>query len=188
VSDEEQFLKERKTTTITKTGLSVELTRTSKGVYKWVIQVDLPNLDEAELLRRLERVDRELRKKFLGERVEEKRKEVVEEEKPLKTIPLQVKWRGKKPKLLGRIAIYEDKISLEPINPLPIKDGAIGWLIGFVEGKFGKDRLDVEKTVSGERFSKIIIHAKLSDKDLYDLRRKASWSFEKASSREAERL
>ena len=50
--NEEEF-EERKTTTITKTGLSVELTRTSKGTYKWTIQVDLPNLDEAELLRRL---------------------------------------------------------------------------------------------------------------------------------------
>ena len=183
---EEEF-EERKTTTITKSGLSIELSRTSKGAYKWTIQINLPSLDEDELLGRLERIDRELRKRFLGQRVGEKRKEAVEEEKPLKTIPLQVKWRGKKPKLLGRIAIYEDKISLEPINPLRIKDGAIGWLIGFVEGKFGKDKLDVEKTVSGERFSKIIIHAKLSDKDLYDLRRKASWSFEKASSREAER-
>ena len=183
----EEFLEERKTTTITKTGLSVELTRTSKGTYKWTIQVDLPNLDEAELLRRLERVDRELRKKFLGQRVEEKRKEAVEEEKPLKTIPLQVKWRGKKPKLLGRIAIYQAKITVEPLAPLPLRDPAINWLRGYLEAKVGENRVELEKTASGERFKRISIHAKLSDKDINELARKASWSFEKASSREAER-
>ena len=179
MSDEE--FEERKTTTITKTGLSVELTRTSKGTYKWTIQVDLPNLDEAELLTRLERVDRELRKRFLGEEVEERgEEEIVEEEKPLRTIPL----RRKGGKLLGRIAIYEDKISLEPLNPLLIRDGAVGWLIGYLEGRFGKEKVDVEKTPSLERFKRIIIEGKLPDQDLRQIRRKATWSFEKALERE----
>jgi len=178
--NEEEF-EERKTTTITKTGLSVELTRTSKGTYKWTIQVDLPNLDEAELLTRLERVDRELRKRFLGEEVEERgEEEAVEEEKPLRTIPLKRKGG----KLLGRVAIYEDKVAVEPLNSLPIKDAAIGWLIGFLEGRFGKEKIDLEKTPSLERFKRIIIQGKLSDQDLKQVRRKASWSFEKALERE----
>ena len=177
---EEEF-EERKTTTITKSGLSIELSRTSKGNYKWTIQIDLPNLDEAELLRRLERIDRELRKRFLREEVEEKEEEeAVEEEKPLRTIPL----RRKGGKLLGRIAIYEDRISLEPLSPLLIKDAAVGWLIGFLEGRFGKEKIDLEKTPSLERFKRIIIQGKLSDQDLKQVRRKASWSFEKALERE----
>ena len=179
MSDEE--FEERKTTTITKSGLSIELSRTSKGNYKWTIQIDLPNLDEAELLRRLERIDRELRKRFLREEVEEKEEEeVVEEEKPLRTIPL----RRKGGKLLGRIAIYEDKISLEPLNPLLIKDAAIGWLLGYLEGRFGKEKVDIEKTPSLERFKRIIIEGKLPDQDLKQVRRKAAWSFEKAFERE----
>jgi len=177
----EEF-EERKTTTITRTGLSVELTRTSKGSYKWTIQVDLSSLDEDELLRRLEGIDRALRRRFLkeaeGEKVEERREETIE--KPLKTLPLRRRRR-----LLGRISIFRDKISLEPISPLPVEDSAIGWLRGFVEGRVGKDRIEVEKTVSGERFKRIIIHAKLSDKDLNSLARKAGWSFEKAMEREA---
>ena len=179
---EEEF-EERKTTTITKTGLSVELTRTSKGVYKWVIQIDLPDLDEDELLSRLERIDRELRRRFLKEEVEEKEEEeVVEEEKPLRTIPL----RRKGGKLLGRILIFEDKVGIEPLNSLPIKDGAIGWLIGFLEGRFGKEKVDLEKTPSLERFKRIIIRGKLSDQDLKQVRRKAAWGFEKAMGREDE--
>jgi len=179
---EEEF-EERKTTTITKTGLSVELTRTSKGVYKWVIQIDLPDLDEDELLSRLERIDRELRRRFLKEEVEEKEEEeVVEEEKPLRTIPL----RRKGGKLLGRILIFEDKVGIEPLNSLPIKDGAIGWLIGFLEGRFGKEKVDLEKTPSLERFKRIIIRGKLSDQDLKQVRRKAAWGFEKAMGRGAE--
>ena len=178
--NEEEF-EERKTTTITKTGLSVELTRTSKGQYKWTIQIDLPSLDEDELLRRLERVDQELRKRFLGEEVEERGgEEAVEEEKPLRTVPL----RRKGGKLLGKILIYEDKIGIEPLNSLPIKDGAIGWLVGFLEGKFGKEKIDVVKTPSLERFTKIIIQGKLPNQDLKQIRRKASWSFEKAMERE----
>jgi len=180
----EEF-EERKTTTITKTGLSVELTRTSKGTYKWTIQVDVPDLDEEELLKRLDRIDKALRRRFLKEEVE--KKEEVIEETPLKTIPLQIKRRGRRSKLFGRVAVYEDKIVVEPLNPLLIRDGAIGWLLGYMEGKFGKDKVDVEKTPSLERFRRIIIHAKLSDKDLNELARKASWSFEKVSSREAER-
>ena len=173
---EEEF-EERKTTTIVKTGLSIELSRTSRGTYKWTIQIDLPNLDEAELLRRLERIDRELRKKFLREEVEERGEEEVvkEEEKPLRTIPLRKGGR-----LLGRVAIYQDRIGIEPLNSLPIKDGAIGWLVGFLEGRFGKEKIDVVKTPSLERFTRIIIQGKLSDKDLRQVRRKASWSFEKA--------
>ena len=177
---EEEF-EERKTTTITKSGLSIELSRTSKGNYKWTIQIDLPNLDEAELLRRLERIDRELRKRFLREEVEEKeKKEVVEEEKPLRTTPL----RRKSGKLLGRLAIYQDKIGIEPLNSLPIKDAAVSWLIGLLQGLFKGD-VEVEKTLSGERVKRIIINRKLSDKDLRQIRRKAAWSFEKAMQREA---
>jgi len=179
VNDEEY--EERKTTTITKTGLSVELTRTSKGTYKWTIQVDVPGLDEEELLKRLDRIDKALRRRFLKEEVEKKgEEEVVKEEKPLRTIPLR--RRGGR-SLLGRIAIYEDKISLEPLNPLPIKDAAVGWFLGFLEGRFGKEKVNVEKTPSLERFKRITIQAKISDQ----VRRKAAWSFEKALEREAEK-
>ena len=176
----EEF-EERKTTTITKTGLSVELTRTSKGTYKWTIQVDVPGLDEEELLKRLDRIDKALRRRFLKEEVEKKgEEEVVEEEKPLKTIPL----RRKGGKLFGRILIFENKVGIEPLNSLPIKDGAIGWFLGYLEGRFGKDRVDVEKAPSLERFKRIIIQGKLSDQDLKQVRRKAAWSFEKAIERE----
>jgi len=182
VSGEE--FEERKTTTITKTGLSVELTRTSKGTYKWTIQVDVPGLDEEELLKRLDRIDKALRRRFLkgGEEVEEK--EEIIEETPLKTIPLQIKRRGRRSKLFGRVAVYEDKIVVEPLNPLLIRDGAIGWLLGYMEGKFGKDKVDVEKTPSLERFKRIIIRGKLSDQDLREVQRKAAWGFEKAMERE----
>ena len=183
MNDEEY--EERKTTTITKTGLSVELTRTSKGTYKWTIQVDVPGLDEEELLKRLDRIDKALRRRFLKEEVEKKgEEEVVKEEKPLRTIPLR--RRGGR-SLLGRIAIYEDKISLEPLNPLPIKDAAVGWFLGFLEGRFGKEKVNVEKTPSLERFKRITIQAKISDQDLKQVRRKAAWSFEKALEREAEK-
>ena len=182
--NDEEF-EERKTTTITKTGLSVELTRTSKGTYKWTIQVDVPGLDEEELLKRLDRIDKALRRRYLKEEVEKKREEeVVKEEKPLRTIPLR--RRGGR-SLLGRIAIYEDKISLEPLNPLPIKDAAVGWFLGFLEGRFGKEKVNVEKTPSLERFKRITIQAKISDQDLKQVRRKAAWSFEKALEREAEK-
>ena len=179
----EEF-EERKTTTITKTGLSVELTRTSKGTYKWTIQVDVPGLDEEELLKRLDRIDKALRRRFLkgGEEVEEK--EEIIEETPLKTIPLQIKRRGRRSKLFGRVAVYEDKVVVEPLNPLLIRDGAIGWFIGYLEGKFGKERVDVEKTPSLERFKRIIIRGKLSDQDLREVQRKAAWGFEKAMERE----
>ena len=176
----EEELEERKTTTITKSGLSVELTRTSKGTYKWTIQVDVPGLDEEELLKRLDRIDKALRRRFLKEEVEKKgEEEVVEEEKPLKTIPL----RRKGGKLFGRILIFENKVGIEPLNALPIKDGAVSWLIGLLQGLFKED-VEVERSLSGERIKRIIIHRKLSDQDLRQIRRKAAWSFEKAMKRE----
>ena len=182
MSDEEELFEERrKTTTIVKSGLSVELSRNVKGQYRWLIKVDIPSLNEEELLRRLERVDRELRKRFLKEEVEERGEEVVKEEEPIiKTIPLKRK-RGK---LLGRILVFENKVGIEPLNSLPIKDAAISWLVGYLEGRFGKDRVDLEKTSSLERFKRIIVQGKISDQDLKQIRRKAAWSFEKAMERE----
>ena len=177
---EEEF-EERKTTTIVKSGLSVELSRNVKGQYRWLIKVDIPSLDEEELLTRLERVDRELRRRFLKEKVEEEREETIKEEEPIiKTIPLKRKGG----KLLGRILVFENKVGIEPLNSLPIKDGAVSWLVGYLEGRFGKDRVDLEKTPSLERFKRIIIRGTLSDQDLKQIRRKAAWSFEKALERE----
>ena len=185
MSDEEEFLEEKRRTLVSKVGLTIELVRGGHGSYRWSIKVSQPNLDENEILERLDRIDKALRRRFLKEEVEKKgEEEVVEGEKPLRTIPLRRKG-GRN--LLGRIAIYEDKISLEPLNPLPIKDAAIGWFLGFLEGRFGKEKVDVEKTPSLERFKRIIIQGKLSDQDLKQVRRKAAWSFEKALEREAEK-
>ena len=178
--NEEEFLEEKRRTLVSKVGLTIELVRGGHGSYRWSIKVSQPNLDENEILERLDRIDKALRRRFLKEEVEKKRKEeVVEEEKPLKTIPL----RRKGGKLFGRILIFENKVGIEPLNALPIKDGAVSWLIGLLQGLFKED-VEVERSLSGERIKRIIIHRKLSDQELRQIRRKAAWSFEKAMKRE----
>ena len=180
---------ERKETTIKKQGFEVRVRRLPDGKYVWSIELSTPTLDPQLVEELVSNVDLRLRKRYLGEDVEvpeppkvpqtEERKE----ERIERTIPLESKNR----KLFGRITVYEDKVVLEPIKPLPVKDGAIGWLVGFLEGKYGKEKVSLEYDRTDRYFKRIIVCEKPSEEELEDLRGKAAWSFIKASLRSAKR-
>ena len=186
---------ERRETTIRKEGLTIRLRRTEKGGYVWVIEADSPKLDPEALEKVLEYADRALRRKFLGEDVElpqppkipegiktsEEIKAEIKAERMEKTIPIL----SKNGKLFGRIAVYNQEIALEPFKPLRIDDPAIGWLIGFLEGKYGREKVSLEHDRDDRYFRRIIVAARLSEEELEELRSKAAWSFIRATVRPA---
>ncbi|MCF3652936.1 MAG: hypothetical protein L2C94_001995 [Aigarchaeota archaeon] len=182
---------ERKETTIRKEGLTIRLRRTEKGSYTWVIEADSPKLDPEALEKVLEYADRALRRKFLGEDVELpqppkipegiKTSEKIKAERMEKTIPIL----SKNGKLFGRIAVYNQEIALEPLKPLRIDDPAIGWLRGFLEGRYGREKVSFEYDKTDRYFRRIILSEKLDDEQLEELRDKAAWSFIRATVRPA---
>ena len=177
----------RKETTIRKEGLTIRIRRTEKGNYAWVIEADSPKLDPEALEKVIEYADKTLRRKFLGEDVEVPEPPKIEEtenstesrEKLLRTIPLE----SRNGKLFGRIAVYEDKVVVEPIRLLPIRNGAVGWLLGWLEGRLGKDKVAAELDAAGRLLKKIVISSKLSEEELEELKSRGTWSFIKASLR-----
>jgi len=176
----------RKETTIRKEGLSVKIRRTEKGGYTWVIEADSPRLDPQEVEKIIRHTDAMLRKRFLGEEVEvSEAPEVHEsrEERIEKTIPLE----SRNSRLFGRLVIYADRIALEPVKPLPVKDAAIGWLIGYLEGRFGKEKISLEHDRTDRFFRRIIVAEKPGDDGLEDLRAKAAWAFIRAIMRPSRR-
>jgi len=182
---------ERKETTIKKQGLEVRVRRLPDGKYVWSIELSTPTLDPKLIDELVSNVDLRLRRRYLGEDVEVPEPPKIEErggltevkEKFTKTIPLESKNR----KLFGRIAVYEDKVVLEPIKPLPVRDGAIGWLIGFLEGKYGREKISFEHDRTNRYFRRIIVSEKPSEEELEDLREKATWSFIRATIRPTRR-
>jgi len=179
---------ERKETMIRREGLTIRLRRTEKGNYVWVIEADSPKLDPEALEKVIEYADKSLRRKFLGENVEIPEPPRIQEaeatrEKIEKSFPLL----SKKRKLFGRLVVCEDRVVLEPLKPLPSTDPAIGWLIGFLEGKYGKERVSLERDRTGY-FRRIVIAEKPSEEELEDLRGKAAWSFIRAATRKRKKV
>ena len=137
----------------------------------------------------VEYADKLLRKKLLSEDVElpeppkvpqtEERKE----ERMERTIPLE----SRNKRLFGRLIIYEDKIALEPLKPLPVKDGAVTWLVRYLREQYGEEKVGFEHDRTDRYFRAIIIAEKLNDEQLEDLREKATWSFIRATVRPSRR-
>ena len=179
---------ERRETTIRKEGLTIRIRRTEKGAYTWVIEADSKKLDPEALEKVIEYADKSLRRKFLGEDVEVPEPPRIQEaeatrEKVEKSFPLL----SKNQKLFGRLVVCEDRVVLEPLNPLPVKDRAIGWLIGFLEGKYGKEKVSLKHDRTDRYFRQIVISEKLSEKELENLKAKATWSFIRAIVRPSKR-
>ena len=180
---------ERKETTIRKEGLTIRIRRTEKGAYTWVIEADSKKLDPDFLEGVVEYADKLLRKKLLSEDVElpeppkvpqtEERKE----ERIERTIPLE----SRNKRLFGRVIIYEDKIALEPLKPLPVKDGAITWLVRYLQEQYGEEKVGFEHDRTDRYFRRVIISEKIDDEQLEDLKEKAAWSFIRAIVRPAKR-
>jgi len=175
---------EKKETTIRREGLTIRIRRTEKGNYVWVIEADSPRLDPETLEKVIEYADRTLRRKFLGEEVEvpeppkiNRREDSVEKaEKIIKTIPLE----SRSGKLFGRIVLYDGRIAVEPVKLPSIRNGAVSWLLNWLEGRYGRDRITTELNASGKLLKRVTIAAKLSDEELEDLRNRARWAFIKA--------
>jgi len=175
---------EKKETTIRREGLTIRIRRTEKGNYVWVIEADSPRLDPETLEKVIEYADRTLRRKFLGEEVEvpeppkiDRREDSVEKaEKIVKTIPLE----SRSGKLFGRIVLYDGRIAVEPVKLPSIRNGAVSWLLNWLEGRYGRDRITTELNASGKLLKRVTIAAKLSDEELEDLRNRARWAFIKA--------
>jgi len=182
---------ERKETVIKKQALEVRIRRLPDGRYVWSIELSTPTLDPALIDELVSNVDLRLRKRYLGEDVEVpelpkipegiKTSEEIKAERMEKTIPIL----SKNGKLFGRIAVYNQEIALEPFKPLRIDDPAIGWLIGFLEGKYGREKVSLEHDRDDRYFRRIIVAAKLSEEELEELRPKAAWSFIRATVRPA---
>jgi len=180
---------ERKETVIKKQALEVRIRRLPDGRYVWSIELSTPTLDPALIDELVSNVDLRLRKRYLGEDVEVPEPPRIQETKEGKeeriegTIPLESKNR----RLFGRVIVYQDKIVLEPLKPLPTRDPAVGWLIGFLEGKYGKEKISLEHDRDDRYFRRIIVAAKLSGEELEGLKDKAAWSFIRATVRPARR-
>ena len=177
---------ERKETTIKKQGLEVRVRRLPDGKYVWSIELSTPTLDPKLIDELVSNVDLRLRKRYLGEDVEVPEPPKIHEavgEKVEKSLPLL----SKNHKLFGRLLVCEDRVILEPLKPLPVKDGAIGWLIGFLEGKYGREKVSLEHDRTDRYFRRIIISEKPSEGELEDLRGKAAWSFIHATVRPTRR-
>ena len=178
---------ERKETTIKKQGLEVRVRRLPDGKYVWSIELSTPTLDPKLVEELVSNVDLRLRKRYLGEDVEVPEPPRIQEaeatrEKIEKSFPLL----SKNQKLFGRLVVCEDKVVLESLKPLPSTDPAIGWLLGFLEGKYGKERVSLERDKTGH-FKRIIVCEKPSEEELEDLRGKAAWSFIRATVRPSKR-
>ncbi|MEM4497597.1 MAG: hypothetical protein QW692_02085 [Nitrososphaerota archaeon] len=171
----------RKETTIRKEGLSIKIRRTERGGYVWVIEADSPRLDPQEVEKIIRHTDAMLRKRFLGEEVEAS--EIPEPKSPEERIERTIPLESRNSRLFGRLVIYADRIALEPVKPLPVKDAAIGWLIGYLEGRFGKEKISLEHDRTDRFFRRIIVAEKPGDDGLEDLRAKAAWAFIRAITR-----
>jgi len=180
---------EKRETTIKKQGLEVRVRRLPDGKYVWSIELSTPILNPKLIDELVSNVDLRLRKRYLGEDVEvpeppeipqtEERKE----ERMERTIPLE----SRNKRLFGRLIIYEDKIALEPLKPLPVKDGAVTWLVRYLREQYGEEKVGFEHDRTDRYFRAIIIAEKLNDEQLEDLREKATWSFIRATVRPSRR-
>ncbi|HDD66812.1 MAG TPA: hypothetical protein ENG52_04235 [Nitrososphaeria archaeon] len=158
--------------------MTIRIRRLPDGKYIWSIELSTPVLDPQLVEELVSNVDLRLRKRYLGEDVEvpePPKTEERKEERIGRTIPLE----SRNKRLFGRLIIYEDKIVLEP---LPTTDPAIGWLIGYIEGKYGKERVSLEGDRTGY-FRRVVVSEKPSEEELEDLRGKATWAFIRAVTR-----
>ena len=177
---------ERKETTIKKQGLEVRVRRLPDGKYVWSIELSTPILDPKLIDDLVSNVDLRLRKRYLGEDVEVPEPPKIHEaigEKVEKSLPLL----SKNHKLFGRLLVCEDRVILEPLKPLPVKDGAITWLVRYLQEQYGKEKIGFEYDRTDRYFRRIIISEKLNDEQLQDLKEKAAWSFIRAIVRPARR-
>ena len=180
---------ERKETTIKKQGLEVRVRRLPDGKYVWSIELSTPILDPKLIDDLVSNVDLRLRKRYLGEDVEvpEPPKIPQTEERKEERIERTIPILSRNNRLFGRIAIYADKIAVEPRKPLPVKDGAITWLVGYLQEQYGEENVGFEYDRTDRYFRRIIISEKLNDEQLQDLKEKAAWSFIRAIVRPARR-
>ena len=175
---------ERKETMIKKQSLEVRVRRLPDGKYVWSIELSTPTLNPKLIDDLVSNVDLRLRKRYLGEDVEvpEPPKIPQSEDRIERTIPIL----SRNNKLFGRI-IISDLIAVEPRKPLPVKDGAITWLIRYLREQYGEEKVGFEYDRTDRYFRKIIISEKLNDEQLQDLKEKAAWSFIRAIVRPARR-